>query len=88
MPERSFWDRLFDDRYNAEREERVVQYIIHRLGEGESLENVVREEYVRRNASPREMEEICSRPELVEAARGHMEQDFSSGELDPRRRPR
>ncbi|MEW6638453.1 MAG: hypothetical protein AB1425_16745 [Actinomycetota bacterium] len=85
---RSFWDRLFDDRYNAEREERVVQYIIHRLGEGESLENVVREEYVRRNASPQEMEEICARPELVEAARSHMEQDFSSGELDPRRRQR
>ena len=41
---------------------------------------------MRRNASASEIEEICSRPELVQAAREHMEQDFSSGEIDPGRR--
>ena len=92
MPEeskkQSFWGRLFNLSYHTAREERVVEYILHRLSEGASLQEVVGEEYVRRNASPAEVEEICSRPELVQAAREHMEQDFASGEIDPTRRPR
>jgi hypothetical protein len=86
--QRSFWDRLFSLDYHSAREEKVVEYIIHRLGEGVSLQEIVGEEYVRRNASPVEVEEICSKPELVQAAREHMEQDFTSGEIDPNRRPR
>jgi len=86
--QRSFWDRLFSLDYHSAREEKVVEYIIHRLGEGVSLQEILEEEYVRRNASPVEVEEICSKPELVHAAREHMEQDFSSGEIDPTRRPR
>ena len=81
-----FWDRLFTLEYHSVREERVVEYIIHRLGEGASLQEILREEYVRRNASPVEVDEICSRPELVQAARERMEQEFNSGEIDPRRR--
>jgi hypothetical protein len=84
---RSFWSRLFNLDYHSAREERVVEYIIHRLREGAGLQEVIQEEYVRRNASPAEIEEICSRPELVQAAREHMEQDFSSGEIDPHQRP-
>jgi hypothetical protein len=84
--ERSFWDRLFSLDYHSAREERVVEYILHRLSEGVSLRDIVREEYVRRNASPVEVQEICSKPELVQAAREHMQQDFSSGEIDPGRR--
>ncbi len=84
----SFWDRLFSIDYHSAREERVVEYIIHRLGEGASLQEIVGEEYVRRNASPVEVDEICSRPELVQAARERMEQDFGSEELDPTRHPR
>ena len=87
MPEgsesRTFWSRLFNLDYHSAREERVVEYILHRLGEGASLPEIVGEEYVRRNASPAEVEEICSKPELVQTAREHMEQDFSSGEIDP-----
>ena len=83
---RSFWDRLFSIEHHSAREERVIEYIIHRLGEGASLPEVIQEEYVRRNASPAEIEEICARPELVQAAREHMERDFSSGEIDPGRR--
>jgi hypothetical protein len=86
--QRSFWDRLFNLDYHSAREERVVEYIIHRLGEGASLQEIVSEEYVRRNASPAEVDEISSKPELVQAAREHMERDFSSGEIDPTRRPR
>jgi hypothetical protein len=86
--QRSFWDRLFNLDYHSAREEKVVGYIIHRLGEGASLQEIVSEEYVRRNASPAEVDEISSKPELVQAAREHMERDFSSGEIDPTRRPR
>jgi hypothetical protein len=84
--ERSFWDRLLGRAYYSPREEKVMEYIIHRLGEGASLQEVIDEEYVRRNATSAEVEEICARPELVQAAREHMEQDFSSGEIDPGQR--
>ncbi len=84
---RSFWDRLFSIEHHSAREETVIEYIIHRLGEGASLQDIVQEEYVRRNASPVEVEEICSNPRLVEAARERMQQDFSSEELDPTRHP-
>ena len=90
MPEerkRSFWDRLFGRNQPSAREERIVEYIIHRLGEGAHLGDVVQEEYVRRNASSQEIEEICADPRLVEAAHEHLKRDFDSGELDPGRRP-
>ncbi len=41
---------------------------------------------MRRNCSQIEIEEILVNPELVHAAREHMEEDFQSGELDPRGR--
>jgi hypothetical protein len=91
MPEsekRTFWDRLFSTGQPSEREARVLEYIMHRVGEGAHLGDVVNEEYVRRNASAREVEEICARPELVQTAREHLEQDFGSEELDPMRRPK
>ncbi len=84
---RSFWDRLFNRGRPSQREEKVLEYIIHRVSEGAHLADVTQEEYVRRNASPAEVEEICSNPRLVEAAREHMEEDFRSGGLDPHRRP-
>ncbi len=86
--QRSFWDRLTSIEYHSAREERVMEYITHRLDDGVALQEILQEEYVRRNASPVEVEEICSKPELVQAARERMERDFRSEELDPRRRPR
>ncbi len=87
-----FWDRFFGGRfsggrYREERERRVLEYIIHRIGDGAHLGDVVQEEYVRRNASREEVEDILERPELIEAARRHMEEEFSSGRLDPRSAP-
>jgi hypothetical protein len=78
---------LFSEQHQSAREERVMEYIIHRLGEGAGLPEIVQEEYVRRNASPAEVDEICSNPRLIEAARERMEEDFSSEDLDPTRRP-
>jgi SepF-like predicted cell division protein (DUF552 family) len=70
----------------AEREEKVLRYIIHRINEDADLQDVLREPYVQRNCSQAEIDEIESNPELVHACREHMEQVFGSGELDPRRR--
>jgi hypothetical protein len=69
----------------AEREEKVLRYIIHRIDEDAVLHEVLREPYVKRNCSESEMDEIQSNPELIHAARQHLEQTFRSGELDPRR---
>lgn len=81
--DRSFWDRLFEISYHSAREERVIEYIIHRLDEGGHLADIVEEEYVRRHVSPAEVHEICSNPRMVQSARERMEQAFSSGELAP-----
>lgn len=80
---RSFWSRLFGVSHPSARERKVLEYIIHRVGDGAHLNDVVQEEYVRRNASDSEVEEICASPELVQSAREHMAEDFSSGDLDP-----
>jgi hypothetical protein len=69
----------------AEREEKVLRYIIHRIDEDADFHEVLREPYVRRNCSESEIGEIQSNPELIHAARQHLEQTFRSGELDPRR---
>ena len=45
----------------------------------------MQEEYVRRLASPDEVEDILDNPRLIEAARKKMEEDISSGKLDLRK---
>lgn len=82
----SFWQRLFSTNKRSAREERVIGYIVHRIEEGANLREVTQEEYVRRNASTAEVEEILQNPKLLESAHGRLRQDFDSGELDPRRR--
>ena len=84
-----FWDRIFfGSRGDSERERKVREYIIHRVGEGAHLREVLQEEYVRRNASPQEVERILENPELIEAAHQQLRDDFSSGKLDPKAPPR
>ena len=80
---RPFWDRVFNTRTSNERERRVIEYIIHRVGDGAHLRDVLGDEYVRRNASSEEIEDILDNPRLVEAARESMQEDFTSGDLDP-----
>jgi hypothetical protein len=46
----------------------------------------VQEDYVRRNCTQAEIDEIVNAPELVHACRERMEEAFRSGELDPGRR--
>ena len=83
---RSFWNRLFGGSRSSAREEKVLQYIIHRIEKGAKLGEVVQEDYVRRNATSDEVKQICSYPRLVAAARESLGHDFSSGDLDPNQR--
>jgi hypothetical protein len=80
-----FGQFFFGNPSRAEREEKVLRYIIHRINEDTDLREVLREPYVQRNCSQVEIDEIQSNPELVHAAREHLEQAFRSGELDPKR---
>jgi hypothetical protein len=85
---KSFWDRLFGGSRRSVREQKVLEYVVHRMNQGVDLADVVGEEYVRRNASGREIEDILSNPRIVEAAREHMQEVFRSGELSyDKRRP-
>jgi hypothetical protein len=83
-----FGQFFFGNPSQAEREEKVLRHIIHRIYEDTDLREVLREPYVQRNCSQVEIDEIQSNPELVHAAREHLEQAFHSGELDPKRRRR
>lgn len=80
----SFLHRIFfGNQAGTEREQKVVEYIRHRVGDGAHLRDVLQEEYVRRNASPNEIEQILEDPRLIETAHERMRDDFSSGRLDP-----
>lgn len=82
--QRSFWQRIFGRTKVSpltQRQERVLQYVIGRIDKGVPLQEVLEEEYVRRNCSRTEINQIAGSPDLVEAARKQMEQSLRSGEL-------
>ena len=83
--ERSLWGQFFFDGNpsRAEREEKVLRYIIHRVNESAPLRDIVQEAYVRRYCTQAEIDEIVNAPELVHACRENLWQTFKSGELDP-----
>ena len=83
------WTRIFgDSSRRPARIEKVVEYVAFRLHEGARLEEVMQEEYVRRQTSPHEVGQVVSDPRIVEAARGRMHQEFGSKELSTTRRSR
>ncbi len=85
---RSFWDRLFGTNNRSGRQDKVLEYVIHRIEDGANLREVLQEEYVRRNATTEEVQRILENPRLIEAAGEQLREDFSSGKLDPyQRRP-
>jgi hypothetical protein len=81
---RSFWDRLFGTNNQSGRQQKLLEYIVHRVKDGANLQEVLQEEYVRRNATSEEIGKVLENPKLVEAAGEQLREDFSSGELDPR----
>jgi hypothetical protein len=85
---KSFWDRLFGGSRSSVRELNILAYVVHRMNQGVELTDVIGEEYVRRNASGREIDDILSNPRIVEAAREPMQEAFRSGQLSlDKRRP-
>ena len=84
---RSLWGQLFQSSpAQVEHEEKVLQYIIHRIDDDADLQEVLQEPYVRRNCSQAEIDEITSSADLVHACRKRLEQTFRSGELAPDQR--
>ena len=85
-----FWERFFRRPltfHSQERERKVIEYVIHRIHEGGHLRDVLQEEYVRRNASAAEIDDILQNPKLIEAAHEQMRDEFTSGRLDPHPSP-
>ena len=78
-----FWDRLFGGSEGDERKQKVREYIVHRVSAGAHLRDVLHEEYVQRNASRAEIDDILEDPRLVEATHEQMKEDFSSERLKP-----
>jgi hypothetical protein len=65
---RSFWDKVFGTNNRSGRQDKVLEYVIHRIEDGANLREVLQEEYVRRNASTEEVQTILENPRLIEAA--------------------
>ena len=82
--EQSFWEYLLVGSPRDERKEKVLGYVVHRVKAGAHLGDVVEEEYVRRNATKEEVDEVICDPELVHAARVSLGSTFDSEELRPR----
>ena len=80
----SFWRRFFGRTGTSslnQRQEKVLRYVIGRMNEGAPLQAVLKEEYVRRNSSRSELEQIVRTPELIGAAREQLGESFRSDEF-------
>ena len=84
MSERpSFWQRLFGRTGSSSlsaRQQKVSDYMIARMEEV-PLQEVLRDDYVRRNCSQAEVERIVSSPEFIESARERLGESFGSEEF-------
>ncbi len=81
---RSFWQRLFGRTGTSslsQRQERVLRYIVGRMDKDVPLQQVLQEDYVRRNCSQAEIEQIISDPEFVRAVRERLGESFGSEEF-------
>jgi hypothetical protein len=80
----SFWQRLFGRTRSSSlspRQQKVSDYIIGRMENEVPLQQVLREDYVRRNCSQAEVEQIVSSPEFIEIARVRLGESFRSEEF-------
>ena len=81
---RSFWQRLLGRTGTSslsQRQEKVLRYIIGRIDKNVPLQQVLQEDYVRRNCSAQELEQIVSNPGFVQAARERLGESFRSEDL-------
>ena len=81
--------RLLFGAEQAEVEQKVLDYVSHRLKEGANLSAALEEEYVVRNITPAQRDEVRTNPTIVQEYReGGLEQDYESEELEPEEPPR
>ena len=78
------WKKIFGNPGGQEQEDKALAYIARRLQDGAGLEEAVREDYVRRNLSQDEVDEVLVDPDLLRTVRERMESDIESGKPDPR----
>ena len=82
--QRSFWQRLLGRTGTSslsQRQEKVLHYIIGRIDKDVPVQHILQEDYVRRNCSQQEIEQIISHPEFVQAARERLGESFRSEEF-------
>ena len=72
---------LFGDDERSDVSDKVLAYVAHRLKDGAHLGDVLVEEYVVRNTTRTQREEILTDPRLVRESREGLGQDFESDEL-------
>ena len=82
------FERLFGGNSRTNREDRVREYIIHRVHQGACLDDVLQEEYVQRNCDEDELDEVVRDPRLIHEEREKLEHFFADGHLDPAPAPR
>ncbi len=81
--DKSFFERLLSNDSHTE-EDKVREYISHRIRNGANLREVLQEEYVLRNTTQTEREEIIRDPRVVQQSREGLNQYFESEELAPK----
>ena len=64
-------------------EDEVLEYVAHRLKGGGHLRDVLEEEYVMRNTTQTQRDELLTNPRLVRKDREGLEEYFASEELSP-----
>jgi hypothetical protein len=82
--QRSFWQRIFGGTGSSSlsaRQQKVSDYILGRMENDVPFRQVLREDYVRRNCSQAEVEQIVSSPEFIETARERLGESFRSEEF-------
>lgn len=89
----SLWERAWVRIFGAgsrrpARIEKVIAYVTYRLNEGARLDEIIQEEYVRRQTSAQEIEQVIADPRIVGTARGRMHREFGSEEMSPKEQPR
>lgn len=82
----SLFERLFGVSSREDREDRVREYIVHRVRHGACLSDVLQEEYVRRNCNRDELNEIVRDPRLIHREREELQSFFADRHLDMHRR--
>ncbi len=74
---------LFGDDERSDVLDKVLAYVAHRLKDGAHLGDVLEEEYVVRNTTQTQRDEILTDPRLAQESREGLGQDLESDELKP-----